>query len=218
MSEVMITVRGDHQVRVAPERAIVTLTVGLDGADHAEVVTRTLALAEPVRASIVAREQGGAVASWSSTRLAVRSERPWTNDGSRPALVHHAAVDFTVTFAALADVSAWVSDVSLWEGVSLTGTDWALTPDTRARVEQEVAAAAVHAAVTRASAYAAALGRAGVTPIEVADAGLIGDGSAPGGAMPAVRALAAPPAASGVELQGEDILVSATVEARFLAG
>ncbi|MBS1907706.1 MAG: SIMPL domain-containing protein [Actinobacteria bacterium] len=217
MSEVVITVRGEHEVRIAPERAIVTLSVALDGPDREAVVARTLALAEPVRASIVAHEASGAAETWSSRRLAVRSERPWSNDGTRLALVHHASVDFTAAFADFAALSAWVAEISAWEGVSVGGTNWILTPETRARVEQEVAAEAVRTAVTRAGAYAAALGLSKVEPIEIADAGLITDGGAADAAPKAMRAFAAPPSGSGLELQGDDITVSATVEARFVA-
>jgi len=217
MSEVVITVRGEHEVRIAPERAIVTLSVALDGPDRESVVARTLALADPVLRSIVAREESGAVAEWSSRRLAVRSERPWSNDGTRLALVHHAAVDFAATFTDFTELSAWVADVSAWDGVSVNSTAWILTPETRARVEQEVAAEAVRTAVMRAGAYATALGLTKVEPIEIADAGLITDGGAGDMAPKALRAFAAPPSASGLELQGDDLIVSATVEARFVA-
>ena len=217
MSEVVITVRGEHEVRLAPERAIVTLSVALDGPDREAVVSRTLALAEPVRDGIAAQEEAGAVETWSSRRLAVRSERPWSNDGTRLALVHHASVDFTATFADFAALSAWVADVSTGDGVAVNGTDWILTPETRARVEQEVASQAVRTAVTRAGAYAAALGLTKVEPIEIADAGLITDRGASDMAPKAMRAFAAPPSGAGLELQGDDITVSATVEARFVA-
>lgn len=217
MSEVVITVRGEHEVRIAPERAIVTLSVALDGPDREAVVSRTLALADPVRASIVAREGSGAVESWSSRRLAVRSERPWSNDGTRLALVHHASVDFAATFTDFAELSTWVAEVSGWDGVSVSGTSWILTPETRARVEQEVAAEAVRTAVTRAGAYAIALGLTRVEPIEIADAGLITDHTAADMAPKAMRAFAAPPSGAGLELQGDDLTVSATVEARFVA-
>ena len=217
MSEVVITVRGEHEVRIAPERATVTLSVTVDGPDRETVVARTLALADPVAASIAAREASGAVEAWSSRRLAVRSERPWSNDGTRLALVHHASVDFAATFVDFAELSAWVADVSMTDGVSVTDTSWILTPETRTRVEQEVAAEAVRTAVTRAGAYAAALGLTRVEPIEIADAGLITDGAAADAAPKAMRAFAAPPSSSGLELQGDDIRISATVEARFVA-
>lgn len=217
MSEVVITVRGEHEVRVAPECAIVTLTVALDGPDRESVVSRTLALADPVREGLAARQRSGAAESWSSRRLVVRSERPWSGDGTRLALVHHASVDFSATFVDATELSSWVAEVSSAEGVAVNGTDWILTPSTRARVEQEVAAEAVRTAVVRATAYATALGLTRVEPIEIADAGLITDSGSADAAPKAMRAFAAPPAPPGLELLGDDIAVSATVEARFVA-
>jgi uncharacterized protein YggE len=217
MSEVVITVRGEHQVRIAPERAVVTLSVALDGPERESVIARTVALAEPVREALARRQADGTVEAWSSRRLAVRAERPWSNDGTRLALVHHASVDFSATFLDFADLSSWVADVSAEEGVSVDGTQWTLTPETRTRVEQEVAAEAVRVAVKRATAYASALGLASVEPIEIADAGLISDSSAIDASPKAMRAFAAPPTPSGLELHGDDITVSATVEARFVA-
>ncbi|MBN9156060.1 SIMPL domain-containing protein [Microbacterium sp.] len=218
MSEVVITVRGEHEVRVAPERAIVSLSVAWDGPDREVVVSRTLALAEPVREGIAAQKDAGAVEEWSSRRLAVRSERPWSNDGTRLALVHHASVDFSAVFVDFSALSTWVAEVSAGDGIAVNGTEWILTPQTRARVEQEVAAEAVRTAVTRAGAYATALGLAKVEPIEIADAGLITDHGSADMAPKAMRAFAAPPSGGGgLELQGDDIAVSATVEARFVA-
>ncbi|MBS1697352.1 MAG: SIMPL domain-containing protein [Actinobacteria bacterium] len=219
MSEVVITVRGEHEVRVAPERATVTLSAGAEGPEREAVVTRALALAEPVREGIAAREGSGAVESWSSRRLAVRSERPWSGDGTRLALVHRASVDFTATFVDFGEMSTWVAEVSAWAGVTINATSWELTPETRARVEQDVAAEAVRTAVTRATAYASAIGLTAVQPIEIADAGLITDNNAAASdaAPTMMRAFAAPPS-PGLELQGDDITVSATVEARFIAG
>lgn len=217
MSEVVITVRGEHEVRVAPERALVTLSVALDGPDRDTVVSRTLGLADPVREALAARQSSGAVETWSSRRLAVRSERPWSGDGTRLALVHHASVDFSATFVDFAALSAWVGDVSVVEGVSIDGTQWILTPQTRARIEQEVAAEAVRIAVARAGAYATTLGLTSVQPIEIADAGLLAEGGVADAAPKAMRAFAAPASPASLELQGDDISVSATVEARFIA-
>ena len=74
--------------------------------------------------------------------------------------------------------------------------------------------------MTRATAYAAALGLAEVTAVEVADVGLLGDGSPAAASGPSPRMMmAASPmdSASALELQPADIVVSAAVEARFSA-
>ncbi len=220
MSDVTITVRGEHEARIAPERAIIRISVRADGADRAVVVEHALHLAEPVRDSITRREAEGTILDWSSTRLSVRSERPWNAEGKRLAPVYYAGVDLTATFADASELSLWVTDVSAREGVEIGGVDWRLTPETRARVEREVAASAVAAAVARAEAYAAALNRTSVHPLEVADVGLISNApSEPAPTMLKARgaAFAAADTAPGMEYEPEEIVVSATVEGRFIA-
>lgn len=220
MSDVIITVRGEHELRVAPERATVHLSVSLDGPERQVVVDRTLALAEPVRDSIVAREESSAVAEWTSQRLRVHADRPYNNQGTRLDPVFRASVEFTATFADLSEMSLWSTDVSGWEGVEISHIDWHLTTQTESEAEKEVAAQAVAVAVARARAYAQALGLHHVTAQEIADRGLISAGHSPtpmrGAAS--VRGVAFEMDDSPtMEFRGEHITVSATVEARFAA-
>lgn len=219
MSDVTVTVRGENEVRVAPERATIHLTVRTEGSRRGPVVEAVTQLAEPVRSSLAARQEDGTLVEWSSTRLSLHAERPWS-DGKRLALVHRAAIDFAATFSDAGELSTWVSDATLWDGVEIGGVDWQLTPETRARVEREVAASAVGVAVARAEAYASALGLGRVVPVEVADLGLMSDASASAVPMLKARAMAFDAAgASGpvMEYEPEDIVVSAAVEARFTA-
>lgn len=220
MSEVTVTVRGEHEARVAPERATIRVGVRADGPERTAVVENVMRLAEPVRSSITDRADAGSVVEWTSKRLSVRAERPWSNDGKRLAPVYYASIDFTATFAEASDLSIWVSDISPWDGVEVGWVDWHLTTATRAQIERDVAAAAVGVAVTRAEAYAGALGLDEVTPLEIADVGLISSGQpSPGAPMLKARggvAFAAD-AAPAMQYEPEEIVISATVEARFLA-
>ena len=220
MSEVTVTVRGEHEARVAPERATIRVGVRADGPERTAVVENVMRLAEPVRSSITDRADTGSVVEWTSKRLSVRAERPWSNDGKRLAPVYYASIDFTATFAEASDLSIWVSDISPWDGVEVGWVDWHLTTATRAQIECDVAAAAVGVAVTRAEAYAGALGLHEVTPLEIADVGLISSGQpSPGAPMLKARggvAFAAD-AAPAMQYEPEEIVISATVEARFLA-
>ena len=220
MSEVTVTVRGEHEARTAPERATIRVSVRAEGSERTNVVEHVMRLAEPVRGSITVRAEAGSVVDWSSKRLSVRAERPWNNDGKRLAPVYYAGIDFAATFTEASELSIWVSDISPWDGVEVGWVDWHLTPATRTRVEREVAAEAVNVAVTRAKAYAGALGLDEVTPLEIADVGLISNGQpTPGPPMMKARggvAFAAD-AAPAMEYEPEEIVISATVEARFLA-
>ncbi|KDA05793.1 neuraminidase [Microbacterium sp. CH12i] len=220
MSDVTITVRGENEARVAPERATVSVTVRTEGPERAAVVDRVMRLAEPVRASIAERKESGAVADWTSKRLAVRAERPWNNEGKRLALVYHATIDFSATFTEASELSIWVSDISAWDGVEIGWVNWDLTPETRARVEREVASSAVGVAVARAEAYASALNLSTVTPLEIADVGLISKAQpqrAPQMMQARGMAFAVSDSAPTMEYEPDEIIVSAAVEARFTA-
>ena len=216
MSEVIITVRGEHELRIAPERATLHLSVALDGPVRAEVVERTLALAAPVRDEITSRERSGSITEWTSQRLSVYADRPWNSEGKRLAPVYRANIDFTATFSDISEMSVWVTDLSVAEGVGIDHVDWHLTPETEREVEREVATQAVGVAVSRARAYAEALGLHNVTPLEIADRGLISAGGAPMPKVAAMRGMALD-AAPSMEFRGEEITVSATVEGRFSA-
>lgn len=220
MSDVTITVRGEHESRVVPERATIRITVRTEGPERASVVDQLMRLAAPLRSSITQREDAGTVAEWTSTRLAVSAERPWNDEGKRLALVYRASIDFSATFTDPSELSIWVSDISAWDGVEVGWVDWHLTPQTRSRVEREVASSAVSVAVARAEAYAAALDLTEVTPVEIADVGLISHSEQPGGAqMLKARgaAFAAADSAPSMQYEPDEIVVSATVEARFIA-
>ena len=220
MSEVTVTVRGEHEERVAPERATVRVVVRAEGTDRATVVDAVMHLTEPVRASIIERAETDAVVDWSSTQLAVRAERPWNADGTRLAPVYYASIDLTATFTAATELSIWVSDISAWDGVEIGWVEWHLTPETRTLVEGRVAAGAVRVAVARATAYAEALGLSEVIPQEIADVGLISPASSSPAApmMMKNRAAAfASDAGPAMEYEPQEIAISATVEARFVA-
>lgn len=221
MSEVTVTVRGEHEARISPERATIRVSVRTEGPERASVVDHAMRLAEPVRESITDRRATGAVVDWSSKRLSVRAERPWNSEGKRLAPVYYAAIDLTATFAEASELSMWVSDISPWEGVDVGWVDWHLTPETRARMERDVAAQAVKAAVARAQAYATALGLSEVVPVEIADAGLIAPSAPqplPGLAKGRAAAFAmSQESDASMQYEPEEIVISATVEARFVA-
>ncbi|GAA1241915.1 uncharacterized protein YggE [Microbacterium phyllosphaerae] len=221
MSEVTVTVRGEHEARVAPERATIRVSVRAEGPERSSVVDQVMRLTEPVRDTITARKDSGTVIDWTSTRLSVRAERPWNNEGKRLAPVYYASIDLTATFADTSELSLWVSDVSPWDGVEVGWVNWHLTPETNARLEREVAAEAVGVAVARAQAYATALGLGEVVPVEIADVGLIAPTPAqPFSGMAKARGAALASADAGgssMEYEPDEIVISATVEARFLA-
>ncbi len=220
MSDVTITVRGENETRVAPERATIHVTVRAEGPERAAVVEQAMSHAEPVRQGISEREGAGSIVEWNSKRLSVRAERPWNSDGKQLAPVYYASIDLNATFIEASELSIWVSEISAWDGVEVGWVNWHLTPQTRADAEREVASSAVGVAVQRAQAYAAALGLASVTPVEIADTGLISREQSPAPQMMKARGAAfamSADSAPAMEYEPEDIVISATVEARFIA-
>jgi uncharacterized protein YggE len=219
MSEVIITVRGEQEQRVAPERAIAHVSAVVDGHDRGTVVERVAALAIPVREDLAARAEAGTVAEWSSQRVSVWADRPWNNEGVQLDLVHHASVELSATFTDFMVLSDWLNDIAATDGLQVGTVEWQLTPETRSRIERDVATAAVAVAMERARAYAAAVHLDSVTPIEIADVGLLSDSPESGSPrMFAKAAMAMDSAGSGaVEFQPGDIIVTAAVEARFTA-
>jgi uncharacterized protein YggE len=214
MSDVTITVRGEHEERIAAEVGIVRATVRVEGRDRAAVVDQLAEVAQPIRADLDARRDAGTLQRWTSSRANVWTERPWAPDGGRLDPVHQATVELIATFTDPATLSTWVDDVAVREGVQIDAVTWELSDETASAVRDRVAAAAVLDAVSRAVAYASALGLTNVTPIAVADTGLLASDSAV--ASPKMmRAMAAD--AGGVDLRPEDVVVSAGVDARFSA-
>ncbi|WZH36079.1 MAG: SIMPL domain-containing protein [Microbacterium enclense] len=215
MSEVVITVRGESNARVRAEEAAVRVTVVTDGPARGPVVERAQERASSVQDGLVAHLRSGEVSEWSSARVSVWSDRPWNNDGVQLPLVHHAAVELSATFTDAGALSWWLGDVAESDDVQVTAVEWRLSAETRARVERDVAADAVHVAVERATAYADALGLASVAAVEIADAGLLA--ARPENVGPfAARAMSADNGPS-FSLQPPEIVVTSTVEGRFRA-
>lgn len=216
MNDVIITVRGSAEAHLAPERAVAHVSASVDGPERAAVIERVAAVSAPVRDDLAARKAAGTIDEWTAQRVAVWSERPWNGEGRQLDLVHHASVEITATFSDFAALSDWLNLLATRDALQVGAVDWQLTPETRARTEREVATAAVAVAVDRATAYAAAIGRANVVPLQIADLGLLESDAQPRmmkASMMAMDAAGAP----AVDFRPDDITVTAAVEARFTA-
>lgn len=221
MSEVIITVRGEYERHVAAELGIAHLGARAEGPERGDVIDRVAALAATLRAELTERKDAGSVSEWSSQRMSVWSNRPWNDQGVQLPLVHYASASFDASFVDFAALSRWVGDVAARDGIQIDGIEWKLTPDSHAATEADAAAHAVTVAVSRASAYASALGRHDITPLEVADLGLLTRPASGNGAPQMDRMMMASPmsakSAPAVEFEPDDIVVTAAVEARFSA-
>lgn len=210
--DVLITVRGEHRIETAPERATVHLAAVAEGTDRGAVAAEVTAAADALRGELSRREADGAIVEWTSEHLAVWSERPWSPDGRLLDPVHHATVDVAVTVADIGFLDAWTARLRERPGIRISGVTWELTPHTRAAVEQEAATRAVAAARTRAEAYAAAAGCTVVTLAELADLGLLAGDTQPAALFARAEADAGAPG-----FRPAPVVVTGAVEARFRA-
>ncbi|WP_374007024.1 SIMPL domain-containing protein [Leifsonia sp. LS-T14] len=222
MADTIITVQGEYELRHPAERGAVRLRVSYDGPARDEVLAlttqRQLSLTSELRE--LHDPQTGPVIQWSSDQLRVWGERPWSNDGQRLDVVHHAEVGIDALFSDLAALSDWVGVVSLLDGVLIDGITWSLTDARRQSLTQEARRRAVENAVAKATVYATSLGLSSVKPLALSDPGMLGDGSAPGQPPQPLfaRALSADPGGASLSLKPEELTIAVQVHARFSAG
>jgi hypothetical protein len=105
------------------------------------------------------------------------------------------------------------------DGFRVSHVEWALTSKRRDELIGQVRTQAVRDAAARAQQYADALGLGKISPVAIADAGMLGVGLRPedGDGIGYLRAgLVGSGGATDVELLPEDIEVSTAIDARFV--
>jgi uncharacterized protein len=226
MTDVEITVQGEHETWFEAERATLDVTISVDGPRREEVLERASALADRVTSAIAPLRDGGAVTRWSSDRVHVSAQRPWNNEGRQLPLVHAASVAVQARFRDRDALAAVVNEIADLDGVQITGIAWDLSGETRRAALAEAQTAAVRAAVAKGEIYARAAGLSSVVPIAIADPGLLGAGGASGGggvlpsaAAPKMMRASADSSArgAGFDLVPERIRIVAQVDVRLRA-
>jgi len=224
MAVTVITVQGEAEARRTAERATVTVAATADGPDRSPVVDAVAAAAATITALLAAdHDEAGPVVRWKSDRARVWSDRPWNQQGEQLPLVFHAAISVTAEFSDVEALSRFVETASRTEHVDVGAIGWNLTEGSRRELETQVRAEAVRAAVEKARQFAEAVGLHEVSPVAIADPGLLGDGGRRDsdhgspklrGAMMAMDAAGAGPQ---FDFTPGEIVVSAAVDARFAA-
>lgn len=216
-----ITVVGTAHASARPERATVRATVTVEDATNAQdVVARVTAVAERLErdlAELAARPTNPLVGS---TVSGVRTNtwQPYGPDGEGERRFGASA---TVT-AEFRDVTALGETLAAWgrvDEIQLDGVEWHLAPSTRDTLEAKLLTDAVKEAQSRARIIAWSAGAADVTPVEIADPGLLSRSCAP--AVPtggyAARAVSATGAADALTVRADDLHLTVQVHARFQA-
>lgn len=222
MSETTISVQGHHSAWYPAERATVTVSIGFDGPEREPVFEAATASLDAVRATVEALHDSsaGPITWWSADSLRVWSQRPWNQDGAQLDPVHHAALDLTAKFKDFEALSRWIESVVAIPGANIGSIEWTLTESRQTSVLAEVRSRAVKDAVSKASVYAQSIGLGSVTATAIADPGMLGDAS-PGGEPQYDRMMMksgiGSAEGSSLALKPEQIEVSASVDARFVA-
>lgn len=222
MAETIITVRGSASDWFDAERATLEIQVAHDGPKRAEVFAATTEVGNQVAAAL-AELDGQAVTRWSSDRVRVWSNRPWNSDGKRLPPVYYAALGATARFADFDALAGFVETFAVIDGVTISSLTWELTEERHQEVTKDINTRAIRDAVSRATTYAHAAGLGTVTPVALADPGLLGEGRGSMGTDP-VPMVARGEARMGIaggsptlSLAPDRIRVEGSVEARFHA-
>ena len=224
-----ITVVGHAKASIKPERATLHLAAGFESGDKGDALARATALVGKLQAHILALEGAGMspITWYAVLPVQTRSFRPYSDKGAVLPQRHVASSQLKVKFRDFEALSQFAAQVGATAGVTLQHVDWALTEASQTYLSGQVLAQAVGDATARATTIAKAAGASAVAPLEIADPGLLSGvpaGGAVGGptygasarAMAAAGFEAAGPGESGIDLAPEDVVIEASVHARFV--
>lgn len=209
-----ISVNGDQQVRVAPERAEVSLTVRSEGTDRAKVIAEATASANEIGRELEAFKASDAV-----ERYTVQPLRTYAWKKNRTSAERFtASVSVVMTFTDFEELGRYTADLGGRPLVSLSWVNWLLTDATANRLRDECIAGAVERARQRAEAMAKAAEAGPIEIIEIADPGMLSMPSARmdfGGGMRGAYAMAAKAEPEAVQIVPEEIEIGASLQLRF---
>lgn len=214
--------RSEAVGRRQPELSTLWATASAEGADRAAVRQQVTELMQHLVAVLdeLAAAHPGVVATREVAPLSVSTWQPWDEQGEQLPARHQVKGRVRVD---LGDVEALAELTTRWsalEGVTLQAPVWSLTDDGRRELEAEVTREAVQQARERAQVMAEASGFSRVIPVQVADAGLLGEGERPSqpamaGGLAVSRSMA--DGEESYEISPREVVVRVRVEARFRA-
>lgn len=211
-----ITVRGSAEQHLPAERALLSMAAVVEGEDRRQVFADAVAIQEPLSAQLRELVALQSVETWSSDQVRVLSHRPWAGDGEPGSVLHVARVHVHAEFTDFERLSGFLDEWSGVDGVEIVGIAWDVTARRRRTSEAEVRKAAVDDAVSRAQSYADAVRHGKVTPVQLADPGML----TPAADGPPVLLQKSSFAAGGgpeLDLTPGEIVIRVEVDARFVA-
>lgn len=218
-----ITVRAAAQGRRVPEIAVLTVRASHESGHQQEAssAAHTLMkqLADQVRQ--IQSERPEIVDRLVISPVGTRSWRPWNNEGRQLPLRHESSGQVQIALTDFDLVARLTQEWSAVEGLNLGAPRWELTDDSQRELEAEVTTEAVRMCRQRAQVMAEASDCHEVTPLQVADTGLLERPNAEAmpapGVMMARSGAAADSADAGFDLSPREITVRVQVEARYRA-
>lgn len=216
-----ITVAGTYRFAAKPERATLHLSAGFESDAKDEAMRSTTSLVNALHEELVAMKAAdpSPITWFSVLPIRTRAWRPYNDKGKVVPMRYAATASLRVKFRDFQALAKLAGTLGGRPGVTLERVEWALTEITRAKAEAQVVAGAVKRARERAVVMAKAAGAAEVVAVEIADPGLMRDvvSTTDGGYGVVAERSASSGNPDDIQLVPEDVVISATVHARFRA-
>lgn len=218
IGNMQITVSATAESKMAPTRATVVARVQSQGESAARAIELTKQDCTTVTQSVESAQSKDALENWSQAALTTWSNRPWKDDGTQGDPVFYASVLYSITFVDFTELAEWLASVGEIDSVNIERVTWGLSDPEVEEATGTVQAEAVTRAREKAENYAHAAGYDSVSFTDLADTGLLNNGApSPYGDQPVMARAAMFKESAGLEVRPEDVVISASVHARFLA-
>lgn len=219
IGNMQITVSATAESKLAPTRATVVARVQAQGESAARAIESAKQDCATITQSVESAQAQNALDTWSQAALTTWSNRPWKDDGTQGDPVFYASVLYTITFVDFTALAEWLASVGEIDTVNIDQVTWRLSDAEVEEATEVVQAQAVTRAHEKAETYARAAGYDSVCFTELADIGLLNNGGATpfGDQGPIMARSAMFKESSGLEVRPEDVVISASVHARFSA-
>ena len=168
--EFTIEVKGEVEILLPAERAILSIQVNAESQDKKQTTDATISAARKVETFLRApkNSQRSPVDHWTRTSLSEYSHTPYDNE--RKVYLpreYQATVEFHIRLQKFSALGKMIHDLVAIDYVRSTGVEWVLTNDTMESQKSKLRTMAAKEAFTRAQDYAKAVGYEKVTPIRI---------------------------------------------------
>ena len=171
-----IDVKGEVEILLPAERALLSVTVNTQGQDKAKVTDGVVTSARKVEATLrkicaQKENQTAAVDYWSRTSLSEHSHVPYDNERKiNLPREYQATVDFEVRLQRFNRLGPVIHELVAIEHVGTKAVEWVLTAETKEAQRSKLRTLAAKNALSKAQDYAKALGYDKVVAFEIKEA------------------------------------------------